>query len=220
MAFVDCLKLKFRLQEKEAATLPLTIDPSGSGFPHLRDLWFYNEDHVLADKVLNSIDHEDIVEAAREKLFKGEHPEEEQLLKTRYDYYRLIKASHHLHDFELLPPKCLKTTSQGRLYRMDAYILDGRYNVFLFLNLVFSLSGKQRLEPYWNPPVGRRGHPAAPLLEARLREAGVQPLELLARHLQSIPGLAPKLLKRYTIGPYHNTLTNNPEPTATAMPWR
>ena len=213
LAFVDCLKLKFQVQERESESLQLAIDPTGSGFPHLRDLWFYNEDHAAASRVLKRLDHAAIIASAEDKLFRGLRPVEEQRLKARYDYYRLIQSSHHLRDFELLEPVCLKALPAERLYRLDAYAFDPRYNVFLFLTTVFVLRGRQRLEPYWADPPGRLGHGAAPLIEARLREAAVQPVELLARHLDSIPDLAVKLVKRYAIGPYHCRFTDDPDET-------
>ena len=196
------------MHEFEESPLTLSIDPTGSGFPHLRDVWFYNEDHARAEQELKP---------PRPRRHRGDGPPAHPAGRAAAARAGAQGAARLLPPAAAVaPPAGLPPGGAGgaQAEARKAPLPSGRLHR---ATAATTSSSSSRWSSSWWARPGCDGpwSSAAQDPSGRLRSSRPgcgrrhsSPSGTLARHLDSVPGLQPKLLKRYTFGPYHHEFTD------------
>ncbi len=203
--FFNALKRKFVLQHKGLNATSLSIDPTESGFPHFTDLWNFKKDHESAAAQLSALQPpEEIIKSAVESVFHGEFPIREQLSYAKYNYFSYIKDKKSIiSEYKINRPELIGEKDGQKLYKIILYGFDERYNIFHFYSMLLTQdSGALKLLHQ------REGHPFL----NEIRDYYKQDLFRLAHHLDNFDReIHPKLILKYTIGPYYSPDTLNEE---------
>lgn len=203
--FFNALKRKFILQHKGINATSLSIDPTESGFPHFTDLWNFKKDHEAAAAQLDSLPPlDDIVKNAMNAIFEGEFPIREQLSYAKYNYFSYIKDKKSIiSDYKMNKPVLIGEKDGQNLYKLIFYGFDERYNIFHFYSMLLTQSSQSLKQ--------LRQDDSHQFL-AEIRNYYKQDLFRLAHHLDTFDReIHPKVIMKYTIGPYYSTTTLNEE---------
>jgi len=203
--FFNALKRKFALQHKGLNATSLSIDPTESGFPHFTDLWNFKKDHESAAAQLSALQSPDeIIKSAVESIFCGEFPIREQLSYAKYNYFSFIKDKKSIiSEFKINHPELIGEKGGQQLYKLIFYGFDERYNIFHFYSMLLTQDSGA-----FKPLHQRETHPFL----NEIRDYYKQDLFRLAQHLDNFDReIHPKLLLKYTIGPYYSPDTLNEE---------
>jgi|GEM_PF-3810039 len=201
--FFDALKRKFILQRKGINATSLSIDPTDSGFPHFTDLWNFKKDHEMAASQLSSLPCvNEIFDGAINNIFKGEFPIREQLMYAKYNYFSFIKpVDNIISDFFMFPAELIGEKDGQKLYKLIFYGFDERYNIFHFYSMLATQDADSGTLLHKTPK-----HEYF----KNIRDYYKQDLFRLANHLDGIDReVRPKVLMKYTIGPYYSKNTIN-----------
>ena len=203
--FFNALKRKFILQHKGINATSLSIDPTESGFPHFTDLWNFKIDHESAAAQLAALPPlEEIVKSAIANIFDGEFPIREQLSYAKHNYFSYIKEKASIiSEFKLNRPELIGSKDGQNLYKLIFYGFDERYNIFHFYSMLV-------MQDAGNPDMLH--HPGSHKFLDEIQSYYKQDLFRLAHHLDTFaPGIHPKVIMKYTIGPYYSPDTMNEE---------
>ncbi|HNY12125.1 MAG TPA: hypothetical protein PKK26_11095 [Candidatus Wallbacteria bacterium] len=200
--FFMALKYKFLLQNKGVNTTSLSIDPTDSGFPHFTDLWnFKNDVECAAEQLAAMPSREEVLTSAVDSIFRGEFPVREQLLYARRNYFDFIKGENIISDFKVNKPVLMGSGSGESLYKINFYGFDERYNIFNFYSMLLTQADNTS-----EPLKSTSGH----RLFAAIKDFYKQDLFKLAHYLDDLdPLIHPKVLIKYTAGPYYSKSTLN-----------
>src|SRR5262249_48540111 len=96
--------------------VPLTIDPTESGMPTVKDFWQLHEDRDRAQAQLAQIPaREALVEQALDAIFAGRRPLKEQILWIQRAYMERLAATPIVTEFRQMQPIRLGEKRRGRL---------------------------------------------------------------------------------------------------------
>jgi hypothetical protein len=194
------MALKHGRQLLGVEPVPLTIDPTESGMPTLKDFWSLQEDRDRAAGQLAQIpDRAALVSDALETIFGGKRPVKQQILWLQRAYMERLAATPVVTDFRQMPAVQLGDGGSGRLFAVSWTNIVGSVNLFECTTLQFVERGG------WHVTGG-----AGDLSKLVESMAG-------GRHsLQELIGLAgaaawivPQAVERVTIGPYYHRFTQN-----------
>lgn len=200
--FFTALRYKFSMQKKGVNATSLSIDPTESGFPHFTDLWNFKTDIETAEEQLSGLPAaEEIAKAAVDSIFRGEFPVREQLLYARRNYFEFIRGENIISDFKIFAPQALGTKDGETLYKVVFYGFDERYNIFNHYSMLATQKAGAAL-----PLHKTKDHAIFQAISAFYK----QDLFKLALHLDTVdPDVHPKVLLKYTVGPYFSGATLN-----------
>lgn len=203
--FFNALKRKFILQHKGINATSLSIDPTESGFPHFTDLWNFKKDHESAAAQLAALPPvEEILKKAVDSIFAGEFPIREQLSYAKHNYFSFIKEKAGIiSEFRMNRPELIGRKDGQNLYKLIFYGFDERYNIFHFYSMLLTQDDGS---PDLLHHEGK--HPFLDEIQSYYK----QDLFRLAHHLDSFDRrVHPKVIMKYTIGPYYSPSTINEE---------
>jgi hypothetical protein len=133
---VHCLQLKHELEGEDRLDFSLTIDPSDSGFPTVRDFYFLEKDRVKAEPALSALPpREEIIETIRDQVLRGRPPTNGQVLLKRHNYYTKVKETNLLREYYLDNPKYAGQEGRKRFYILEWSCIERGSNVPVFYRM-------------------------------------------------------------------------------------
>ena len=196
------LALKHGRQLLDVEPAPLTIDPTESGMPTVKDFWNLQEDRQHAQEQLAQIpDRPTLVEQALDGIFAGRRPVKQQILWLQRAYMERLAATPVVLNFRQSPPVRLPESGNDQLYAVSWTGLIGSLNLFECVTLHFIERGG------WHVSGG------APALNSLIQDVagGRHSLAEMIGLLNEAPWIIPQTIERVTVGPYHHQWTQNDE---------
>jgi hypothetical protein len=202
------MALKHGRQLLGVEPVPLTIDPTESGMPTLKDFWALQEDRDRAAEQLAQIpERPALVSEALETIFGGKRPVKQQILWLQRAYMERLAATPVVTDFRQTPPVLLGEGGGGRLYAVSWTNIVGSVNLFECTTLQFVERGG------WHVTGGAGD--LAGLVESLA--GGRHTLQELIGLASAAAWIVPQAVERVTIGPYYHRFTQNDALIARAL---
>ncbi|GAB4209113.1 MAG: hypothetical protein OHK0022_39660 [Roseiflexaceae bacterium] len=202
-ATVMVLALKHGRQLLDVEPAPLTIDPTASGMPTVKDFWNLQEDRKHAQVQLAQIpDRPGLVDQALDAIFNGRRPVKQQILWLQRAYMERLAATPVVTDFRQMEPVHLPDTKGGdQLYALSWTGLVRSQNLLECVTLHFTERGG------WHVSGGK------PALRSMIEDlaGGRHALAEMIGLLNEAPWIIPETIERVTIGPYYHQWTQNDE---------
>jgi hypothetical protein len=201
-ATLTVLALKHGRQLLDVEPLPLTIDPTESGMPTVKDFWQLHEDRDHAQAQLDQIpQREALIEQAIDAIFAARRPIKQQILWLQRAYMERLAATPIVTEFRELPPARLSDKRGDRLYVVTWTGIIRSVNLFECTTLHFVERGG------WHVTGG------TPDLRGLIDDAagGRHTLQELIGLLNEAAWIVPQTIERVTIGPYYHRWTQNDE---------
>ncbi|HEU4322369.1 MAG TPA: hypothetical protein VFS21_04390 [Roseiflexaceae bacterium] len=200
-ATVMVLALKHGRQLLDVEPAPLTIDPTESGMPTVKDFWNLQEDRKHAQQQLAQIpDRPALVDQALDAIFNGRRPVKQQILWLQRAYMERLAATPVVTDFRQMDPVSLPGTRGGdQLYALSWTGLVRSQNLLECVTLHFTERGG------WHVSGGK------PALRSLIEDlaGGRHSLAEMIGLLNEAPWIIPETIERVTIGPYFHQWTQN-----------
>lgn len=194
------MALKHGRQLLGVEPVPLTIDPTESGMPTLKDFWALQEDRDrAADQLAQIPERSALVDEALEAIFGGKRPVKQQILWLQRAYMERLAATPVVTDFRQLAPVRLGAGDGGRLYAVSWTNIVGSVNLFECTTLQFIERGG------WHVTGG--ANDLAGLVESMA--GGRHTLQELIGLASAAAWIVPQAVERVTIGPYYHRFTQN-----------
>jgi len=196
------LALKHGRQLLDIEPVPLTIDPTESGMPTMKDFWQLHEDRDHAQAQLEQIpQREALIEQTIDTIFAGRRPIKQQILWLQRAYMERLGATPVVTEFRQLPPIRLSDKRGDRLYAVSWTGIIRSVNLFECTTLHFVERGG------WHVTGG------AADLRSLIDDiaGGRHTLQEIIGLLNEAAWIVPQAIERVTIGPYHHQWTQNDE---------
>jgi hypothetical protein len=207
-ATLAVMALKHGRQLLDVEPMPLTVDPTASGMPTIKDFWVLHEDREKAKEQLAQIPTpEQLVEQAREAIYAGRRPIKQQILWLQRAYMERLAATAIVTDFRQLDPVKLGSEKRDRLYSVSWTGIVRSLNLFECTTLHFVERGG------WHVTGGVED--LRDLIDGVAGARTTLP-EMLGLFNQAA-WIVPRSIERVTIGPYHHGFTQNDEPIMRAF---
>jgi hypothetical protein len=196
------MALKHGRQLLDVEPVPLTVDPTESGMPTMKDFWQLQEDRDRAQAQLGQIpSREQLIEQAIDAIFASQRPIKQQILWLQRSYMERLAATPIVTEFRQLPPTRLSDKRGDRLYAMSWTGIIGSVNLFECTTVHFT---------------ERRGwHVSGGAADLRglidNLAGGRHTLQEIIGLLNEAAWIVPQTIERVTIGPYHHQWTQNDE---------
>lgn len=200
---IDCLTLKYEIKGEDKIDFSLTIDPSDSGFPTVKDFYLLEKNKGEAKEILEQLPGRDeIIDKIRKAILRGDSPINWQIVLKRYNFYTKLSKSKVLKEYHLNEPKFIKEENGRRFYTQEWSCIEMAKNIPVFYRMCFTQD---------------RRHPSLEEAPNYRLETLIYQTKLSMINLQSFAALAdreieevhPKFIERYEIGPYYDSLTTN-----------
>ncbi|VVB78987.1 Uncharacterised protein [uncultured archaeon] len=200
---IEALKLKYQLQGQDRVDFALTIACRNSGFPTEKDLYMLERNKSESGEVLNCLPSRDgIVNSIRNAILRNDSVVNSQTLLKRFNFYSMIDKTNLLNEFHLNEPKLAKEQNGRRMYTLEWSCIERTSKVPVLYRMY--LTQNKRFEPLEEKSNKQ--------LETIIYQThfGFFDIGAFARHIDNeIEEVHPKLLEKYTIGPFYNSLTEN-----------
>ncbi len=199
------LYLKYQLPEEKKIDFDLIINPFNSGYPTLKDFIALNENKKKAKENLDSIPKkEDILEIIKSGVMHGIAIDEAQDMLRRYNFYNFIDRNE-LFDYNASPfTSYIKKEGSRRFYTLSWGNLDWLWKVPVYYHMCFQQDSR-------NDPFELNKVNVLKGLILQTKNSHVD-LNILAQQIDSnVEEIHPKVIERFTLGPYFDGLTKNPE---------
>jgi hypothetical protein len=201
---LGALKLKYQLPDEQKINFSLTIDPRDCGFPSYKDFYAIRADQKRADSELAGLqERADIIELVRQAILTGQPPEKYQHLLMKHNFYTILKGRNLFKDNHLNEPK-------------RGGVQDNRVDFTLNFSCLERTTALPVLYQTWlrqdstDVPLDERMKPEIESLFYQASSGIENPLVLVSTLDTLIDQIHPKLIYKYTIGPYYDQLTQNP----------
>ncbi len=210
---LDCLRLKHATEGEDRIDFQPTILPFESGFPTFKDFYYLDKDREQAQEVLAQLPTQPaLLNTMKWKIKAGEPIAHEQILLKRNLYYSKLLETKTLPGEGVVPGQLefRGTNNQKRFYAIDWCSLQSSPAVPVFYKMWFTQN-----ENF--PALHAEGDKPAtpnPKLEDFIQQtkSGIEGLKSFATRLnQSIEEIHPKEVRKYTLGPFYDSVTSNSE---------
>jgi len=211
LATVRCLRLKHSMEGEDRVDFPPTIQPYNSGFPNVREFHLIEADKQKSKEVLASLPKQkSLLETIRWKILANEPIEHEQLLLKRSLYFTKVSETDLFPAIKMTSPQpqFVKEENGKRFYTLDWHGIQASPTVPALYRMWFTQDA--RYAQLHND--SERSGKQIPDLESFVQESrlGVLDLKTFVWRLdQAVDELHPKEIRKYTIGPFFNSLTDN-----------
>jgi hypothetical protein len=200
-ATLTVMALKHGRQLLDVEPVPLTIDPTESGMPTLKDFWMLREDRENAQAQLEQLPTTtQLVEQATSAIFGGQRPVKQQILWLQRAYMERLAATPLVTDFHQYEPVLIGDEDGNRLYSISWTGIVRSRNLLECCTLQFAERSGWR--------VGGGVADLQTLIDETAGTGRANLQELLGLFNRA-PGIAPRIIERVTIGPYHHEYTDN-----------
>jgi len=201
---IECLKLKHELSGPDKVDFSLTIDPTYSGFPTVKDFYLLEKDKEQAKATLKILPGKKrIIDSLRDAVLKGKPATEAQIQLKRRRYYAKLKRTNLLKPYHLNEPKLVKVDKQKRkrYYTLEWSCIETGSNMPVFYRMYFTQNMSS--SPLENTNAGLETYPM-------MTRYGMMNLRTIAQKIDiDNADIHPRLINKYIIGPYHNSVTKN-----------
>ncbi len=199
------LYLKYQLPFEKKIDFDLMINPNLSGYPTLKDFIALKENKRDADEILGTIpQREEIIEIIRTGIMHGINVDSAQDMLRRLNFFSYLKE-YQLFDEDVLPiTRFIKKESKREFHVMSWGCVDWLWKVPVFYNMCFQQDSR-----YGSFDLGKK-----PVLKGLLLQTKSSHIDLktLGQQIDSmVEEIHPKFIERFTLGPYYDNVTNNPE---------
>ncbi len=206
---IDCLIAKHAFDGQDQIDFPLTIDPTHSGFPTVKDLYLLQKNKKEAPSALQQLSsRQEIIDTIRDAILKDRSPRHDQILLKRQRFFSKLLEGNLLEDYTLREPQLTGEAKNGRRqYTLEWACLERHTHVPVFYCLWLEQdAGAVPLHEKQNDVVKTILYSS---------QYSLSDLRMLVSEIDTaIDALHPKLIYKYTIGPfYHPLTTNSPELT-------
>jgi len=207
-ATLAVMALKHGRQLLDVEPLPLTIDPTESGMPTVKEFWMLHEDRDRARDQLAQIPAPpQLVADALDQIYAGRRPIKQQILWLQRAYMERLAATAIVTDFRQMSPLKLGSDKSDRIYSVSWTGLVRSLNLFECVTLHFVERGG------WHVTGGIED--LRDLIDSIA--GGRADLPEMIGLLNQAAWIVPRSLERVTIGPYHHGFTQNDEPIQRAF---
>ena len=201
-ATLTVMALKHGRQLLDVEPVPLTLDPTESGMPTVKDFWQLHEDRDRAQAQLAQIPaREVLIEQATEAIFAGRRPLKEQILWIQRAYMERLAATPIVTEFRQLPPTRVSEKRRDRLSVISWTGIIRSVNLFECTTLHFVERGG------WHVTGGTAD--ISGLIDDLA--GGRHTLPEVIGLLNQAAWIVPQTVERVTIGPYYHRWTQNDE---------
>ena len=222
------IRLKHRCEEFGYVDLPFTIDPTESGWPHLGDLLFIEEDKKKIGATLAVADRAKLVKEMSDAIaLEHRFPRDEQRALILLDYFEFLKSQEGdlFSLYKMGTPLQVKVKNpEARLKWFDSipfrtYQVEwggiNSANLFVFNRMDFLQDGESipfafseypQLETLLKEPFHKSVLNSVLPGLGQLADSSLYDTFL---RVDEIPDLRPKEVSRFIIGPYYNQDTSN-----------
>lgn len=208
---IDCLTLKYEIKGEDKIDFSLTIDPTDSGFPTVKDFYLIERNKEEAKSVLEQLpERDEIIDSIRKSILRGESPINWQIVLKRHNFYAKLSKSKVLKEYHLNEPRLIKEENGRRFYTQEWSCVEMATNVPVFYRMCFTQD--RRASPIEEAPNYK--------LETLIYQTKLSMIDLkgfAALVDRDIEELHPKLIERYEIGPYYDSLTTNSQELSEAF---
>lgn len=194
------MALKHGRQLLDVEPVPLTIDPTESGMPTVKDFWTLRDDYEHAADLLSKLPSRDeLLSQALDSIYSGQPPARQQILWLQRAYLTRLATTQVIADFTLHDPVNVGTDGDDTRYSLRWSGLVRSVNLFETTILeVIARSG-------W-----RAGGGVAELQKTlQLLADGRHALPEILGLCGEVPWVVPNTIERVTIGPYYHRWTEN-----------
>jgi len=202
---MNCLALKHELAGPDQMDFSLTIDPTESGFPTVKDFYLLEKDKENAESALANLPPKDeITDMIRNNVLRSRSPEHGQILLKRHNYYSKLLETNLLKEYHLNEPKFIEEKNRKRSFTLEWCNIERGYNVPIFYRMY--LYQDASYYPLDKEPSDK--------LKTIIYQShyGMMDLRTLVSIIdKELDEIHPKLIYKYVIGPYHNSVTWNTE---------
>ncbi len=197
------LMLKHEINGQDKIDFSLTISAIDSGFPTEKDIYLLEKNQEEAKATLQFLpERDEIIDLIRKAIFRNGSVANGQTMLRRHNFYSFLDSARLLRDYHLDEAKLVKDHEQRRYYTLEwACVETGSRLPVLYRMYLTQDSRFCRLEKRRN--LG---------LETIIfqTQMGFIDLSTFARTVDNeIEEVHPKLVEKYTIGPYYDKETNN-----------
>ncbi len=202
---LHCLSLKHQLPDQDAIDFQLTIDPTDSGFPTIKDFYLLKKNKEEAKKSLGQLSpRKSIIDDIRDALLENRSYVKAQIQLQRHNFYTSLLATDIVSEYELESPQLIEEKKERRFYTlMWNYIERGSHVPVLYRMCCTQDKKFQRLE--------EGSHDALKTILYRTQYGKMDTKEIAHLIDEQITEIHPKLIEKYTFGPYHDEQTSNSE---------
>lgn len=201
-ATLAVMALKHGRQLLDVEPMPLTVDPTESGMPTIKDFWQLHTDRDNAQTQLEQIPKpEALVNDALDAIYAGRRPIKQQILWLQRAYMERLAATPIVTDFRQMEPVRLSDTRGDRLYAVSWTGIIRSLNLFECTTLHFVERGG------WKITGGIED--LRDLIDSVA--GGRHTLPEMVGLLNQAAWIVPRIIERVTIGPYHHQYTQNDE---------
>ena len=200
---IECLKLKHELIGHEQIDFPLTIDPTDSGFPTIKDFYLLEKDKEETEIVLSKApEREEIIESIRNKILKGRSPVGAQMRLRRFDFYSKLKEMKLFNPYHFNEPKFIEERDKKNYYILEWTCLERGINSPVLYRMYLTQDKKfPRLDKEKNYKLESIIYPS--------HSGRIDLRNLVSNIDRQLDEIHPKLIYKYIIGPYYNNVTVN-----------
>lgn len=198
------LELRQQLYQRNVAGSPLTIDPTGSGFPTFAEYVLLEEERGRAEERLARLpSFGTIVEQARREILAARGPCEQQDQWLLRKYLTLLRSSGCLSQLRIQDPVLYEESERHRHYEIEWYGVEAASNLPVHFLMAFAQDKRQRLTD-----VPRKELPGRLEVEF-VRHSSPRKI---AASIGEMPDFHPKFVRKFTLGSYHTSQTQNDGP--------
>lgn len=201
---VELLQLKHQLIGNNKIDFDLTLFSNDSGFPSERDLFSLQKNKDEADAILGStLSRDEIIDRIRKAILNGVSVEAYQNMLRRYNFFNgLANTDMLFKGYHYETPKFVKAEGKRRFYNVDWFCLERATRLPVFYRMC--LEQDRNATPLEDCP--------NPRLETVVYQTqmGFHNSGTFARTIDNeVDEVHPKLIEKYTIGPFYDTITDN-----------
>ncbi|HEU5016031.1 MAG TPA: hypothetical protein VFT66_26135 [Roseiflexaceae bacterium] len=196
------MTLKHGRQLLDVEPLPLTIDPTESGMPTVKDFWLLHEERDHAQEQLAQIPSRDgLIADALDTIYSGRKPVKQQILWLQRAYMERLAATPVVTEFRQMDPVRLDAQHADRTYAVSWTGIIRSVNLFECTTLHYVERGG------WHVTGGTDD--LRKLIDQT--SGGRNSLQEIIGLTNEAAWIVPQTIERVTIGPYNHEWTENDE---------
>ncbi len=201
---VELLGLKHQVQGEDKVDFDLTISAKDSGLPTERDLYSLRKNREEATQTLKSLPaRKEVISRLRKAILHGirEEPYQNQLRRLNF-FKELAGTDFTFAGYHFSAPQALEDEGERRKYNVTWFCIERGTKLPVFYRMC--LDQDRSAAPL------EKGRNAR--LETVIYQTVMGPLDIgaFARAVDNeIAEVHPKLVEKYTVGPFYDRLTEN-----------